>query len=99
MNIYIFFYRFPWLSDAGIRLLNFLFMYEPTRRATAEECLQSSYFVEAPLRNYLFITIKYYFILKKKMNLIFFIISCLYFLKLFKDCGIQTQFQKDIILS
>ncbi|KAL5240214.1 hypothetical protein ACI65C_007623 [Semiaphis heraclei] len=45
--------KFPWLSDAGIRLLNFLFMYEPSRRATAEECLQSSYFVEPPLRNYL----------------------------------------------
>ncbi|XP_025195312.1 cyclin-dependent kinase 10 [Melanaphis sacchari] len=41
--------KFPWLSDAGIRLLNFLFMYEPSRRATAEECLQSSYFVEPPL--------------------------------------------------
>ncbi|CAH1722687.1 cyclin-dependent kinase 10 [Aphis gossypii] len=41
--------KFPWLSDAGIRLLNFLFMYEPSRRGTAEECLQSSYFVEPPL--------------------------------------------------
>lgn len=49
-KIYIF-YRFPWLSDTGIRILNFLFMYEPSRRATAEECLQSSYFVEPPLRN------------------------------------------------
>lgn len=46
--------KFPWLSDAGIRLLNFLFMYEPSRRGTAEECLQSSYFFEAPLRNDLF---------------------------------------------
>jgi len=25
-------YTFPWLSDAGIRLLNYLFMYDPTRR-------------------------------------------------------------------
>lgn len=42
--------RFPWLSAAGLRLLNFLFMYDPRKRATAEECLQSSYFKEAPLR-------------------------------------------------
>jgi hypothetical protein len=28
----------------GFRLLNFLFMFDPTKRATAEECLQSSYF-------------------------------------------------------
>lgn len=42
--------RFPWLSAAGLRLLNFLFMYDPKKRATAEECLQSSYFKEAPLR-------------------------------------------------
>lgn len=41
--------RFPWLSGAGLRLLNFLFMYDPKKRATAEECLQSSYFKEAPL--------------------------------------------------
>ncbi|XP_066590741.1 cyclin-dependent kinase 10 [Prorops nasuta] len=40
--------RFPWLSAAGLRLLNFLFMYDPKKRATAEECLQSSYFKEAP---------------------------------------------------
>lgn len=42
--------RFPWLTPAGLRLLNFLFMYDPKKRATAEECLQSSYFKEAPLR-------------------------------------------------
>ncbi|XP_055626408.1 cyclin-dependent kinase 10 [Toxorhynchites rutilus septentrionalis] len=41
--------KFPWLSSAGLRLLNFLFMYDPNKRATAEECLQSSYFKEAPL--------------------------------------------------
>ncbi|CAH0391260.1 unnamed protein product [Bemisia tabaci] len=41
--------RFPWLSAAGLRLLNFLFMYDPKQRATAEECLQSSYFRETPL--------------------------------------------------
>lgn len=42
--------RFQWLSPAGLRLLNFLFMYDPKKRATAEECLQSSYFKEPPLR-------------------------------------------------
>lgn len=42
--------RFMWLSAAGLRLLNFLFMYDPRKRATAEECLQSSYFKEPPLR-------------------------------------------------
>lgn len=41
--------RFPWLSHVGLRLLNFLFMYDPKKRATATECLQSSYFKEAPL--------------------------------------------------
>ena len=41
--------KFPWLSQAGLRLLNFLFMYDPLKRGTAEECLQSSYFKEAPL--------------------------------------------------
>uniref|UniRef100_A0A1B0DIR3 cyclin-dependent kinase n=1 Tax=Phlebotomus papatasi TaxID=29031 RepID=A0A1B0DIR3_PHLPP len=40
--------RFPWLSAAGLRLLNFLFMYDPKKRATAEECLHSSYFKECP---------------------------------------------------
>ena len=42
--------RFIWLSGAGLRLLNFLFMYDPKKRATAEECLQSTYFKEMPLR-------------------------------------------------
>lgn len=41
--------RFSWLSATGLRLLNFLFMYDPKKRATAEECLQSSYFKEPPL--------------------------------------------------
>lgn len=41
--------KFPWLSQVGLRLLNFLFMYDPRKRATAKECLQSSYFKEAPL--------------------------------------------------
>lgn len=43
-------HKFSWLSDAGIRLLNFLFMYDPNKRATAEDCLESSYFKEQPLR-------------------------------------------------
>ncbi|CAL8097085.1 unnamed protein product [Orchesella dallaii] len=41
--------KFPLLSGAGLRLLNFLLMYDPKKRATAEECLQSSYFREAPI--------------------------------------------------
>lgn len=41
--------KFPQLSPAGIRLMNLLFMYDPKKRATAEESLFSSYFEEAPL--------------------------------------------------
>ena len=41
---------FPWASDSCIRLLNFLFTYNPVKRATAVDCLESSYFKEAPLR-------------------------------------------------
>ncbi|KAK7604648.1 hypothetical protein V9T40_005834 [Parthenolecanium corni] len=41
--------KFPWLTVAGLRLLNFLFMYDPVKRATAEECLKSTYFKEAPM--------------------------------------------------
>ncbi|XP_037073213.1 cyclin-dependent kinase 10-like [Pollicipes pollicipes] len=41
--------RFSWLSNSGLRLLNFLFMYDPRKRATADECLESSYFKEQPL--------------------------------------------------
>ncbi|XP_035520672.1 cyclin-dependent kinase 10 [Morone saxatilis] len=41
--------KFTWLSDAGHRLLNLLFMYNPQRRATAKDCLESSYFKEKPL--------------------------------------------------
>ena len=46
-------HKFPYLSPAGLRLLNFLFMYDPAKRATAEECLHSSYFREQPSRNLL----------------------------------------------
>ncbi|CAF1124581.1 unnamed protein product, partial [Didymodactylos carnosus] len=40
---------FPWLSKAGIILMNFMFMYDPNKRATAADCLSNSYFKEAPL--------------------------------------------------
>ncbi|XP_059008805.1 cyclin-dependent kinase 10 isoform X1 [Mustela lutreola] len=42
-------HKFPWLSEAGLRLLNFLFMYDPKKRATASDGLESSYFKEKPL--------------------------------------------------
>ncbi|XP_045843515.1 cyclin-dependent kinase 10 isoform X3 [Meles meles] len=42
-------HKFPWLSEAGLRLLNFLFMYDPKKRATARDGLESSYFKEKPL--------------------------------------------------
>lgn len=67
--------RFPWLSSAGLRLLNFLFMYDPKKRATAEECLKSSYFKEMPLR-------KYNYLLKKcakKLQLIIFFVFEFFF--------------------
>ncbi|KAM9816554.1 cyclin-dependent kinase 10 isoform X2 [Syngnathus typhle] len=41
--------KFTWLSEAGHRLLNLLFMYNPQRRAIAKDCLESSYFKEKPL--------------------------------------------------
>ena len=41
--------RFSWLSEAGQRLLNTLFMYQPQVRAAAHDCLNSSYFKEKPL--------------------------------------------------
>lgn len=41
--------KFPLLSQAGLRLLNFLFMYDPKKRASAVESLSSSYFKESPL--------------------------------------------------
>ncbi|XP_065601411.1 cyclin-dependent kinase 10 isoform X2 [Cyrtonyx montezumae] len=42
-------HKFPWLSEAGLRLLHFLFMYDPKKRATAKDSLDSSYFKEKPL--------------------------------------------------
>uniref|UniRef100_A0AAR2JIN4 Protein kinase domain-containing protein n=1 Tax=Pygocentrus nattereri TaxID=42514 RepID=A0AAR2JIN4_PYGNA len=41
--------KFTWLSEAGLRLLNLLFMYNPQRRASAKDSLESSYFKEKPL--------------------------------------------------
>lgn len=41
--------KFPTLSQAGLRLLNFLFMYDPKKRASAKESLLSTYFKESPL--------------------------------------------------
>lgn len=45
-------HQFVWLSDAGIRLLNLLLMYNPNKRATAKESMDTSYFKEKPLRMY-----------------------------------------------
>jgi len=42
-------HSFTWLSASGLRLLNFMFLYHPGKRATAVECVQSAYFKEAPL--------------------------------------------------
>lgn len=39
---------FPQLSPKGIRLMNDFFTYDPTKRVTAEEALESGYFLEAP---------------------------------------------------
>ncbi|XP_035910450.1 cyclin-dependent kinase 10 [Anopheles stephensi] len=41
--------RFPFLSASGYELLNNLFMYNPACRATARQCLLSTYLVEPPL--------------------------------------------------
>ncbi|KAA0194130.1 hypothetical protein HAZT_HAZT005944 [Hyalella azteca] len=41
--------QFPHLSAPGHRLLNFLFMYDPSRRATAQQALDTLYFLEEPL--------------------------------------------------
>ncbi|XP_032834830.1 cyclin-dependent kinase 10 isoform X1 [Petromyzon marinus] len=42
-------HRLPWLSDAGLRMLNALFMYHPAKRVSALDCLDNSYFKENPL--------------------------------------------------
>ena len=40
---------FPGLCESGIALLNATFMYDPLRRATAQDCRESEYFREHPL--------------------------------------------------
>lgn len=42
--------KFHMLGQAGRSLLNILFIYNPSTRATAEECLNSKYFTEPPQR-------------------------------------------------
>lgn len=42
-------HKFSWLSSAGLNLLNHMLMFDPCKRASATECLQSSYFIEKPL--------------------------------------------------
>lgn len=44
--------KFAKISDAGVRLFNGLFTYDPKRRITAENGRQSDYFGEEPLREY-----------------------------------------------
>lgn len=41
-------HTFSWLSEAGIRMLNNLFMFDPKKRITAEDCVDSTYFKEQP---------------------------------------------------
>ncbi|XP_070575994.1 cyclin-dependent kinase 10-like [Ptychodera flava] len=41
-------HKYSWLSEAGLRLLNSLFLYDPKKRATAADCLDSLYFTEPP---------------------------------------------------
>jgi cyclin-dependent kinase 10 len=41
-------HTFPWLSEPGVRLLNYLMMYNPSKRATAADGLDSSYFKQPP---------------------------------------------------
>lgn len=43
-------HRFPWISDAGMRLLNLLLMFDPEKRITARDSIEFSYFKENPLR-------------------------------------------------
>lgn len=41
--------KFHMLGQAGRNLLSILFYYNPSRRATADDCLSSKYFTEPPL--------------------------------------------------
>ena len=40
--------KFPFLCEEGRRLLNHMFLYDTSKRATATECLQSTYFQVEP---------------------------------------------------
>lgn len=40
---------FPWLVESGLKLLNAMFMYDPNKRATADQSLNSTYFKQHPL--------------------------------------------------
>lgn len=42
--------KFEMIGPAGRRLLNTLFIYNPSTRATADDCLNSKYFTEPPQR-------------------------------------------------
>lgn len=35
---------FPWLHQSGLKLINAMFMYDPTKRITAGDCLDDPYF-------------------------------------------------------
>ena len=41
--------RLPFLASSGVSLINKLFMFDPEKRISAEECLDCSYFREHPL--------------------------------------------------
>ena len=45
--------KFPTLSDHGLRLLNFLLMYDPKKRYSGGQCLAAPYFKEQPMRKFL----------------------------------------------
>ncbi|XP_009861642.2 cyclin-dependent kinase 10 [Ciona intestinalis] len=41
-------HRFPWVSEAGLRLLNLMLLYNPAKRISAQDCIEMSYFKENP---------------------------------------------------
>ena len=88
-------HTFSWLTDAGIRLLNFLFMYDPVKRASAEDCLDSSYFKEQPYRkcldNSLLLLVKP----QLKITICFSSVwHCLHFIFLSSSLNLLDQFVK-----
>ncbi|CAK8671064.1 unnamed protein product [Clavelina lepadiformis] len=42
-------HRFPWISEAGLTLLNLMLLFHPERRITARDAIATSYFKENPL--------------------------------------------------